>query len=114
MVRGSTFTVQVEVQNVRGSTLLRHERHATDMSVTSLASENARRAGRARLARRAIGQSGLSGLSSTILDEAGDDSARLVACLARIIHDGSSRSGARHERGPAGLSCLSGLSRLFG
>ena len=62
MIRGSKFTVQV--QNVSGSTLLRQERHATDMSV---ASETARRAGRARLARRArrapntIGQSGLSG-----------------------------------------------------
>ena len=48
---GSRFTVQVEVQNIRGSTLLRHERHATDISVASLASENARGAGRARLAR---------------------------------------------------------------
>ena len=53
-------------------------------------------------------------LVAKVFDETGDDSARLVACLARIIHDGSSRSGARHERGPAGLSCLSGLSRLFG
>ena len=41
---------------VQGSTLLRQERHATDMSV---ASETARRAGPPRLA---IGQFGLSGL----------------------------------------------------
>jgi hypothetical protein len=62
MVRSSKLEVQVEaeaeVQNVRGSKLLRHELHAMD---TSIASENARRAGRARLARRAIGQFGLSG-----------------------------------------------------
>ena len=40
MVRGSKFTVQVEaeVQNIRGSTLLRHERHAMDTSVASRAS----------------------------------------------------------------------------
>ena len=113
-VRGSKFTVQVEAQNIRGSTLLRHERHATDMSVASLASENARRAEQAR---RAIGQFGLSGLfgssglfglsgssclsglsrlfslsglSSKVFDETRDGSARFVACLARIIHDGSS------------------------
>ena len=38
MVRGSKFTVQAAVQNIRGSTLLRHEQHATDTSVASLAS----------------------------------------------------------------------------
>ena len=106
---GSTFEVQVEAElpNVRGSKLLRHQRHATD---TSVASKNARKAGRARLARRALDQFGLSGLfgssglsrlsglSSTILDETRNDSGRLIACLARIIHDGSSRSGARHAR----------------
>ena len=111
---GSRFTVQVEAQNIRGSTLLRHERHATDTPVASLASENARRAEQAR---RAIGQFGLSGLfgssglfglsgssclsglsrlfslsglSSKVFDETRDGSARFVACLARIIHDGSS------------------------
>jgi hypothetical protein len=72
---GSRFEVQPEVQNVRGSTLRRYERHPT---ATSVASENARRAGRAR---RAIGQFGLSGLSSQVLDETRDDSARLAACL---------------------------------
>jgi hypothetical protein len=56
-VLGSRFEVQAEVQNVRGSRLLRHERQATD---TSVASETARRAGRAR---RVIGQFGLFGSS---------------------------------------------------
>ena len=55
MVRSSRFTVQVEVQNIRGSTVLRHEQHATD---TSVASATARRAERAR---RVIGQFGLFG-----------------------------------------------------
>ena len=35
------------MERVRGSKLLRHERHATDTSVASLAAENARRAGQA-------------------------------------------------------------------
>ena len=41
---------------------------------------------------------GLSGFSSKILDETRDGSARFVACVAPILHEGSSRSGARHAR----------------
>lgn len=96
---GSRFEVEAAVQNVSGSTLLRHELHATD---TSVASENARCAGRARLARQSPNSIGQSGYLVH------------VACLVGQTARAAGTTRSQHERSARLIRLLRLRNELVG